>query len=170
MNTGKALVIAGLTTGATVGVIYLIKAAGTQSTGDKLMTEPKGVSFQGVDGGYINLDITMQFVNPTKRKLTIDFLFLDITIEGKQIAELKQSNLGLTVPKDDIKFHTFRIKSQVATMGLSAAILVGQIVGKVLAGNFDELPEEALIKGYIKVNNIRTDYEKSVSFTAENNE
>jgi hypothetical protein len=157
----KTANVIALGVGTAIG-IAVWNTARLADAGARLRSDIKGVTWKGISGGGLNLELVMQMANPSSKEIRLDGVYLDIQIGGSTIASI---NAG----SDDLaRFASTRIagnavntiKLPVRVGLLSLAASAGTQVYKAITGG--QLPADARITGEVKVNGIATAYDEVV--------
>gem|GEM_PF-3966102 len=154
-----ALLLAG---GVAYGIYTIIDASSVSNAGDKLISDIDGLKIKGWESGKIPIELTLRHSNPTGRNLDVEFMFLDITIDGKSFGSIRQDSSNnvnkdplFVISKNSTSYQTVRSEVPLFGAAASTALLIAN--GKP--------PKEARIKGPMKVGGFVTEYDKVVPIT-----
>lgn len=139
-----------------------VDLARTANAADRLMINPVGLKLAGISQGNLNVTLNLEISNPSGKSLYVDYIFLDISLEGKKLlAKIREESLGNKYPisANSTTIVPIPIRVSLFSLILTAGTLA---VDAITKGN---LPKSVQIKGTIKVAGIPTDFDKSIPFT-----
>lgn len=148
-----------------VGTAVAIAAYNTARLADagaRLRSDIKGVTWKGISGGGLNLELEMQMSNPSSKEIRLEGVYLDILVGGSAIAAINAGEADLQrFQSTRIAANTVNtIKLPVRIGLLSLAASAGTQIYRAVTGG--QLPAEARITGEVKVNGIATSYDEVV--------
>lgn len=141
--------------GSAIAVLFLRDALRTKAAGDKLIMDIDKVVWKGIKNFSINIDIVFKCSNPTGKKLTFNYLFLDIYLDDKAIAKIREENMNLSIPASGSSKLPVSISVPLTSLGSAALNIIS--TGKI--------PNKALIKGNLKVNDYTSEYNAEYPLT-----
>jgi len=138
-----------ISTGLVIGLPLLADALTSQAAGDKLISDIEGVKLDEVklDRSVFTLDTVN--TNPTNKDLTLNYIFLDLYVGDKKLAEIREENVGKTLKANAIT--KYKLKFHIKYIGLA------QVLFEMIK-NWS-LPDKIKIKGYVKANEYKVEYD-----------
>ena len=132
--------------------------------GVKLMYDFEGVQNFSIANWKLNFNALIKFFNPTSKKITINFIYLKIYIDGAQVGLVKQLDQKLSILPRQETIITLPVSVSIFSLvGTSVSWLIDYISN-------NKLPEKVKIsiKGYVRAENTTIPIDTSYDYQLSN--
>jgi len=115
------------------------------------------VKWQGIRSGELNVDTVIKLLNPSNTKVTVNYLFMDITLpNGQLLSTVEKPNWNQVIAKENTTNVTVPVK-----VGLTSLLALGVTLYKMIKDE-SKVPDKLRFKGYIKVNEVPIKFDEEV--------
>jgi len=131
--------------GMLYGGLQFLSKAKAANAGTKLVYEFAGVKNISFYNWVMSLDVLLRFFNPTKKSITVNYIYLNVSVDGVPIASLKKLDWNITIGGMKETIVSVPVKVDIKT------------VPALLAKYYkDGIPKQikVTVKGYVKAEGI----------------
>jgi hypothetical protein len=153
----KPLAIGGAIAALIFGIPFLVKAENTTETADKMTFDVVAIRWGGFKNFKINFTVDLDFFNPTKNPLIIDFLHLAFKlVNGFTITTIEKASWNFSVNPQ----QTTKMTLPVEISGTQILSLLVDGIGKLLQ---TKKPENIHVVGWISANGFTVNVDKTIN-------
>ncbi len=132
--------------------------------GVKLMYDFEGVQNFSIANWKLNFNALIKFFNPTSKRIDINFIYLKIFLDGKQIGLVKQLNQKLSIQPRQETVITLPVSVSVFSLATSGISWLANYIST------KQFPDKVTIsiKGYVRAENTTIPIDTSYEYHFDN--